>query len=101
MNTFIFLNLEPFKFKFCSCTTVIGCTCEKKQQPGKQLDFQSFSSEVIAQQLTMVDAVSTLWGQSFSIRGVKKVFRKILATYLNESSFSRITSNVRDGNAVI
>lgn len=47
--------LDPLKFKFCSCPTVIGCTCEKK--PNHDACMRTFSAEEIAEQLTIVDAV--------------------------------------------
>ena len=58
---FVFCFIEPLRFKFCSCISVVGCTCDRKnsiEDQHENVDIFHHSSETIARQLTLIDAVS-------------------------------------------
>ena len=51
----------PYKFKFCSCPTIVGCTCDISICPitfehHQSLNVNKFSAEMIAEQLTLADS---------------------------------------------
>ena len=51
----------PYTFKFCSCLSVVGCTCEASIcsatfEHQQSLNMRKFSAELIAEQLTLVDS---------------------------------------------
>lgn len=51
----------PYSFKFCSCLSIVGCTCEISICPltfeyQQSLNLHKFSAETIAEQLTLADA---------------------------------------------
>lgn len=51
----------PYKFKFCSCPTIVGCTCEMSIcsatfEHQQSLNMTKFSAELIAEQLTLADS---------------------------------------------
>ena len=51
----------PYKFKFCSCPTIVGCTCEisicsATFEHQQSLNISKFSAELIAEQLTLADS---------------------------------------------
>ena len=51
----------PFKFKFCHCPSIIGCTCDRPSCQvigayNDALKIDHFSAEEIASQLTLVDS---------------------------------------------
>ena len=70
-----FFYTEPLRFKFCSCITVVGCTCETREYIGdgsnndstmnSSLDIFSFPAERVASQLTLIDAVRITFVFSF------------------------------------
>ena len=59
--------LAPYKFKCCNCDAPVGCNCEVSGSPTikvngqnsfDELEITSFSTSIVAEQLTLVDAVS-------------------------------------------
>ncbi|XP_066928042.1 ral guanine nucleotide dissociation stimulator-like 1 isoform X3 [Clytia hemisphaerica] len=102
-----FNDERPLMFKFCSCTSVVGCTCESRNDfiDGyiDSLDIFSFPSELVAIQLTLIDAelfqrvvprecMASFWGKRDASKGSKAQSIKLTVDQFNAVSLKVIST---------
>ncbi|XP_065646664.1 ral guanine nucleotide dissociation stimulator isoform X3 [Hydra vulgaris] len=92
---------RSFKFKFCFCPSIIGCTCENVGV--HNLQFKNFSAQECAEQLTLVDSelflkvnpresLGYFWSKRDKIQGSKPTSIKLTVDHFNAVSLNVIST---------